>query len=63
MRHLKYNELEMKNYFKSNTINTKKAREIFKYRTRMIKVGNNFQKMVKWSVLYATKVKTHRNTY
>ena len=36
MRYLKYDELEMQSYFQSKNINTRKAREIFRYRARMI---------------------------
>ena len=44
MEHLKYSDLKMQDYFKSKHISTNLARKIFRYRTRMIKLGANFPK-------------------
>ena len=72
MRHLKYGELEMQNYFKSDSsINTKLAREMFIYRTRMIKVRNNYKKSGKNECPLCNKnedtqehlLKCQKNTY
>ena len=41
--HLVYGSLQMRSYFKSNAISTEQAKLIFKIRTRMINVKNNYR--------------------
>ena len=43
MKNLKYSNLELQDYLKNSLVNSKYAKQIFKYRTRMTKVGNNFK--------------------
>ena len=40
---IQYGEFKMRNYFKSKLINVKQAKLIFKIRTRMLRVKNNFK--------------------
>ena len=42
MEKLEYSELKLQDYFKNKNINTNLARQIFRYRTRMITIGANF---------------------
>ena len=43
MKNLKYNDLEIQDYFNNKLVRTKYVRQIFKYKTRMSKVLNNFK--------------------
>ena len=60
MKNLNYTHLDMQNYFKSSFVNKKYDRQIFKYRTRMAKVSNNYKNS---SVPCATNIKIHRHIY
>ena len=40
-----YNELKIRNYLKSDKLSSRKQKLLFKLRTRMIDVGNNYAKI------------------
>ena len=42
MQHLKYYELKLQEYLKNDKISATKKKILFKFRTRMVNVGNNF---------------------
>ena len=43
MKHLKYTEIKMQTYMKSNNITMKEALNLFKFRTRMAEFGENYR--------------------
>ena len=43
MDNLEYEDLQIQNYFKLDSITTSEVQEAFRFRTRMVNLGENFR--------------------